>query len=32
MIPEEAEVKMRHDRYAIPETHDVLGIYPIQHT
>ena len=30
MIPEEAEIKMVRDRYAIPETHDVLGIYPIQ--
>jgi nitroreductase len=30
MVPEEAEIKMLRDRYAIPETHDVLGIYPIQ--
>jgi nitroreductase len=30
MVPEEAEVKMLRDRYAIPETHDILGIYPIQ--
>lgn len=30
MVPEEAEIKMVRDRYAIPETHDVLGIYPIQ--
>jgi nitroreductase len=32
MVPEEAEVKMLRDRYAIPETHDILGIYPIQYT
>jgi nitroreductase len=32
MVPEEAEIKMLRDRYAIPETHDVLGIYPIQRT
>ena len=30
MVPEEAEIKMLRDRYAIPETHDVLGIYPVQ--
>lgn len=30
MIPEEAEIKMLRDRYAIPDTHDVLGIYSIQ--
>lgn len=32
MVPEEAEIKMLRDRYAIPETHDVLGIYPVQRT
>jgi len=32
IIPEEAEIKMLRDRYAIPETHDVLGIYPVQRT
>jgi len=32
MVPEEAEIKMLRDRYATPETHDVLGIYPVQRT
>jgi len=29
LIPEEAEIKMLRDRYAIPLAYDVLGIFPI---
>lgn len=29
LIPEDAEIKMLRDRYAIPPAYDVLGIFPI---
>ena len=28
-VPEAAESKMLRDRYAIPRSHDVLGVYPL---